>query len=392
MTQTENAPDLPLAGIVVVDLGQYIAAPGAAQTLADLGADVIKVESPEGDQARGIGVYGEAIMRAYNRRKKSIVLDLKNDVDLGNARSLIRHADVVVHNLRPGVMDRLGLSAAAIRELNPTVVLASVSGFGTHGPSRARPGLDIAAQAETGMMSATGEADGDPQRVGFPLVDHATAYVVAQAILAALYRRERTGLGDEIEVSLLDVAVDLQCVNWGEYGITGVVPRRSGNGQPTAAPAADIFRTADGSIVVSAYTAARFEQLCAIANCLELPKDPRFADNPARVAHRAELLDALSPFFSELDTETALQQLTSAGIVAGAVRSYDQVLTAADVIASGIFATASSVEGAQYDIPGLPYSSQSTPRNRGAGAVPELGEHTGEVLSRYGLVDHATVH
>ena len=363
MPDSEYAPDdLPLSGITVVDFGQYIAAPGAAQTLADLGADVLKIEGPGGDQARGIGVYGEAIMRAYNRRKKSIVLDLKAEDDLRHARALIARADVVIHNLRPGVMEKLGLSADEIRELNPTVILAAVSGFGTDGPSRRRPGLDIAAQAETGMMSVTGEADGDPQRVGFPLVDHATSYVVTQAVLAALFRRERTGLGDDIDVSLLDVAIDLQCVNWGEYSLTGVAPHRRGNGQPTAAPAADIFPTADGSIVVSAYTEQRFTQLCDLAGRPDLPKDPRFADNPARVAHRGELLAALTPFFAGLDTEAALTALTSVGIVAGAVRTYDQVPSAPDVIASGIFTTGSTADGHTYSIPGLPYRSRSTPR------------------------------
>lgn len=166
------------------------------------------------------------------------------------------------------------------------------------------------------MMSVTGEADGDPQRVGFPLVDHATSYVVTQAVLAALFRRERTGLGDDIDVSLLDVAIDLQCVNWGEYSITGVAPHRRGNGQPTAAPAADIFPTADGSIVISAYTEQRFAQLCDLAGQPDLPKDPRFVDNPSRVAHRGELLAALTPFFAGLDTEAALAALTSVGIVA----------------------------------------------------------------------------
>ncbi len=176
------------------------------------------------------------------------------------------------------------------------------------------------------MMSVTGEADGDPQRVGFPLVDHATSYVVTQAVLAALFRRERTGLGgDDIDVSLLDVAIDLQCANWGEYSITGVAPHRRGNGQPTAAPAADIFPTADGSIVVSAYTKQRFAQLCDLAGQPDLSKDPRFVDNPSRVAHRGELLGALAPFFAGLDTEAALAALTSVGIVAGAVRTYDQV-------------------------------------------------------------------
>ena len=178
-------------------------------------------------------------------------------------------------------------------------------------------------------------------------------------------------------------------MNWGEYSLTGVAPHRRGNGQPTAAPAADIFPTADGSIVVSAYTEQRFTQLCDLAGRPDLPKDPRFADNPARVAHRGELLAALTPFFAGLDTEAALTALTSVGIVAGAVRTYDQVPSAPDVIASGIFTTGSTADGHTYSIPGLPYRSRSTPRTADAGRVPELGEHSHEIVARYRLGEYS---
>ncbi|WP_019203447.1 CaiB/BaiF CoA-transferase family protein [Tsukamurella sp. 1534] len=373
-------PDhLPLHGIRVIDLGQYIAAPGATQALADLGAEVIKVENPNGDQARSIGSYGEAIIRAYNRRKSSVVVDLKSEAGLAQARALIRSVDVVVSNLRPGALDRLGLSADAIRDLNPTVIFAEVTGFGKTGPSARRPGLDIAAQAESGLMYVTGEPDRDPQRVGVPVIDHATAYVLTQALLASLFRRERTGAGDHIEVSLLDVAVNLQAVNWADYSV-GAKPVRQGNGQPSVAPAADLFTTTDGSIVVSAYTEEKFAALCALAKTPELLEDPRFRDNPGRVAHRAELLAALAPFFAGVTTEDALEMLTAANIVSGAVRSYDQARVAGDVVASGIFVEAVTPDGEQYTIPGLPYRAVSVPRTADGGAVPDLGADTDRIL------------
>lgn len=377
---------LPLQGITVVDFGQYIAAPGATQTLADLGADVIKVENPQGDQARSIGSYGESIMRAYNRRKRSVVVDLKSETGLAQARALIRAADVVVSNLRPGAMDRLGLTVEAIHELNPSVIYAEVTGFGKKGPSRLRPGLDIAAQAESGLMYVTGEPDREPQRVGVPVIDHATAYVLAQALLASLFRRERTGAGDHIDVSLLDVALNLQAVNWGDYS-AGAQPIRQGNGQPTVAPAADLFPTTDGSIVVSAYTDDKFSALCAIAGVPEMPADPRFRDNANRVEHREELLAALRPFFAPLATENALAQLSSVGIVCGAVRSYHQARHADDVLASGIFVEAIAPDGKPYTIPGLPYQATSVPRTHDGGRVPVLGSDTEQILGNLVVTD-----
>jgi crotonobetainyl-CoA:carnitine CoA-transferase CaiB-like acyl-CoA transferase len=375
---------LPLHGITVIDLGQYIATPGATQTLADLGADVIKVEGPRGDQARTIGPFGDSIMRAYNRRKSSVVIDLKTERGIEQVKALISDADVVVSNLRPGTADRLGLSSETIRTLNPGVIFAEVTGFGKTGPSRQRPGLDIAAQAESGLMYVTGERDGEPQRVGAPIIDHATSYVLAQAILASLFRRERTDAGDHIEVSLLDVALDLQAVNWADYSY-GAKPVRQGNGQALAAPAADHFPTADGSIVVSAYTDGKFSALCELAGVPDLPTDPRFTDNPSRVRNREALLEILRPHFAALTSDEALKLLTGIGIVAGAVRSYDQARDSGDVVASGVFVDAVDSKGEHYSIPGLPYQATSVPRDDNGGTVPALGSDTDRILGSLSL-------
>ncbi|WP_017757267.1 CaiB/BaiF CoA transferase family protein, partial [Pseudacidovorax intermedius] len=183
----------PLDGVRVIDMGQYIAGPGAAMVLAELGAQVIKIEPLAGDQARHIGRYGESMLRAYSRGKQSIALDLKREEGRAVAWRLIGASDVLVQNLRPGAVEALGFGPDAVRARHPRLVYLSISGFGMQGPSRGRPGYDIAAQAESGLMSVTGEPDRLPQKVGAPIVDAAAAHLGAQAVLAALYGRERSG-------------------------------------------------------------------------------------------------------------------------------------------------------------------------------------------------------
>ncbi|MGW4034256.1 CaiB/BaiF CoA transferase family protein [Streptomyces sp. NPDC004838] len=373
---------LPLTGIRIVDFGQLIAIPGATQQLAELGADVIKVEPPQGEKSRAAGgSYGAAILRAYNRGKRSVVLDLKTPEGAEAARRLALSADVVCQNSRPGAMEGLGLGPDDIRRANPRVIYASVTGFGDRGPSARRAGLDIAAQAESGMMSVTGEADGEPQRVGFPVVDHATATFVAQAILAALFRRERTGEGDRIDVSLLAVAVHLQSSSWTEYGVSGVPPVRKGNGQPMVCPAAEVITTADGSIVLSAYQPDHFTRLCDLIGRPDLATDPRFADNTARVANRSALLKELSDALSGKSTEECVAELVAAGLVAGAIRGYEQVVAAADVTANALFAEAVTETGEAFQVPALPFRSETWDRGAASGRIPAAGEHTAQVLA-----------
>jgi crotonobetainyl-CoA:carnitine CoA-transferase CaiB-like acyl-CoA transferase len=362
----------PLAGVRVVEFGHYIAAPAATQLLADLGAEVIKVEPPTGDQARGIGAYGEGIVLAYNRGKRSVVLDLKQPGDRDIARDLAAHADVVVQNLRAGTLARLGLGPDDLRPANPRLVYVSISGFGPNGPSAQRPGLDIAAQAESGLMSINGEHDGDPLRVGFPIADVAAGYAVVQAVLAALLRRERTGQGGVAEVSLLNAAIHLQSAMWGEWHTSGQEPRRKGNGQATVAPAADLIRTADGTIVLSAYTAGHFARLCGVIDKKWLLDDPRFADNPSRVANRKALLAEIQQALGVLRTEECLALLTGNGIVAAAVRTYGDVAAAEDVRAGGTLTTGIGPDGDRYVVPSLPFTLDGVAPAADR-AVPRLG-------------------
>ncbi|MGW4771946.1 CaiB/BaiF CoA transferase family protein [Nocardia sp. NPDC004278] len=375
----------PLAGIRVLDLGQYIAGPSACQTLADLGADVLKVESLRGDQARGIGTFGQAMVQAYNRDKRSIALDLGQEEARVILHKLLAEADVLVQNFRNGSAERLGIGADELSGRYPRLVHASVTGFGVNGPSSARPGLDIAAQAEFGLMHATGEAEGEPQRLGLAVADVAAANALATGILAALYQRTATGRGAHVQTSLMEATLAMQAANWGEYTITGRAPRRKGNGQAHAAPAADVVTLADGKIVLSAYTAEKWSALCHLIERPDMIDDPRFIDNPARVAHRQELLAALSEAFGTMTRDQAVARLLSAQIVCGAIRSFDDIADDKDVLASAILVDVADDAG-WYTSPGLAFTLDGRRRTTSV-AAPALGQHTAAVLHELGYSD-----
>lgn len=382
-TPGATTPASPLKGIRVVDLGQYIAGPGAAMVLAELGASVIKVEPLTGDQARHIGRYGESMIRAYNRGKRSIALDLKSDAGRSAALRLIARSDVVIQNLRPGVVDKLGLDARVVRERFPRVVYLSISGFGSRGPSRDRPGYDIAAQAESGLMSVTGEPDRLPQKVGVPIIDAAAAHLGAQAVLAALYGREKTGVGETLETSLLEVAMHLQAATWCEYLGGAPEPTRVGDGQPNNAPAAEVVATRDGHIVLSAYADEHWARFCRVVHRDALIDDPRFCTNARRVEHRPALRAVLRDCLSGLSTEECVTLLGEHQIVAGAVRTYGQVLASPDIEANDIVVDAASAGGAGYRALGLPYRLGPAPK-AAPRAAPDCGADSDAVLAEAG--------
>lgn len=384
MNETDALPP-PLEGFRVVELGNYIAGPGTAMALGDLGAEVIKIESPEGDAARHTGPFGLAMLHAYNRDKKSVALDLRTPQGLDAARRLIARADVLVQNLRPGALDALGLGADALRAARPGLVHVSIAGFPAGSPSRDRPGYDIAAQAESGLMSVTGDPQGLPQKVGATIIDAATVHVAAQAVLAALLRRARTGVGETIRISLLEVALSLQAPNWSDYLVRGVQPTRSGDGQPMAAPAADIFHTRDGMVVVSAYVQAHWVRLCETIGAPQLATDPRFATNALRVANRPAMKAAVGEHLARLGTAECVALLTRHNIVVGVVRSYADALRSDDFRASTMVIDALPAGGQPgYRSFGLPYELCGTPR-RPSVAAPAHGAHTAQVLREAGF-------
>jgi crotonobetainyl-CoA:carnitine CoA-transferase CaiB-like acyl-CoA transferase len=382
MNETDS--NLPLAGIRVLDLGQYIAAPGAAMVLAELGAEVIKIEPLGGERSRHIGDYGEAILRSYNRGKRSIMVDIRSQKGGDVVRRLAGICDVVVQNQRPGAVDKLGLGASQMRALYPRLIYLSITGFGSDGPSKTRPGFDIAAQAESGLMSVTGEPDRLPQKVGAPIIDSTAAHLGAQAVLAALFRRERTGKGASIETSLLEAAMHLQMPNFTDFFMTGIEPKRLGDAQPKNAPAADIIQTSDGMVVISAYVEEHWKLLCQVMNRRDLISDSRFCSNEQRVANRPAMREQLNLAFASMTNEDCVERLSAAGIVVGAVRSYSQVEQSEDVCNSGIVQIAVGADGTSYRTLGLPYTVDKVHR-RELGIAPKAGGNTAEILSEAGF-------
>ncbi|MDO8772112.1 MAG: CoA transferase [Burkholderiaceae bacterium] len=379
----------PLAGVSVVEFGQFIAGPGATQILADLGADVIKIESPNGDNGRRFGVSEASrgrsgLFMAYNRGKRSIVVDMRQPEGVSIARDLALKADVVVQNTRAGVMEALGLDAGSLRKEKAALIYASISGFGAFGPSRQRPGLDIAAQAESGMMSITGEQGGLPLKAGFPVADVSTANAVANAILAALFRLARTGHGETIETSLLAVAITMQAQIWAEYQCSGKLPVRSGNAQPLVAPAADLIAVQDGHIVISAYLDEHWIRLCKAIDQPELATDPRFACNNDRVRNRSALIGVLQQALGHHTGEAARARLERNDVVVGVVRDYPQVLASADVRASAVFQPVNDGQGGELMLPALPFHLADASCGGSVPVVPGLGEHTADVLAQAG--------
>jgi crotonobetainyl-CoA:carnitine CoA-transferase CaiB-like acyl-CoA transferase len=312
-----------LDGLTIVDFSRVLAGPLATMVLADLGAEVIKVERPDvGDDTRAWGPpfddRGAATyFQAVNRNKGSIALDLGSEAGAAKARQLVAGADVVVENFRPGVMDRLGLGWEALSAQDPKLVYCSITGFGA-GAGAALPGYDLLVQALGGLMSITGEAGGEPQKVGVALVDVITGLFATVGILAALRHRERTGEGQRVEVDLL-TSLLAALVNQGSaYTLAGAVGRRMGNAHPSIAPY-ELLPTGDGDLVLAVGNDKQFAALCGVLGAPELAGDARFVTNGARVAHREELRTALVALLAGRGAADWVTPLSAAGVPAGQV-------------------------------------------------------------------------
>ena len=380
---TNDADTPPLKGLRVLELGQYIAAPAAGQALADMGADVIKLEPPTGDASRRVGWAKDdfgPMFSAYNRGKRSVVLDLRHATGRARALQLADSVDVVLANARPGAMERQGLGAEALMARNERLIYGRVSAFGQEGPASIRPGFDIAAQAESGMMSLNGEAGRDPVRVGFTVVDLLASQMLTSGVLAALFRRSTSGRGGLVDLSLIDVAITALANAWTEYGLTGQMPLRRGNGQASTAPAADVIPTQDGMVVLSAYMDDHFQRLCATIERPDLAQDQRFATNANRVAHRHELNGALSESLSHFKSDVLVDLLAQGGIVAGAIRTMDGVRAGRGGVSADLFVKVQAPGRDAIGVPGLPMSLSGIRRTDGL--LARLGQHTDEVLAQ----------
>jgi crotonobetainyl-CoA:carnitine CoA-transferase CaiB-like acyl-CoA transferase len=377
-----------LAGLRVLELTQVMAGPFCGQVLADMGADVIKIEPPEGDSTRrslGFRMRGDdtAAFLAVNRNKRSVVLDLKDDGDRAAFHALAREADVVIENYRPGVAARLGADWETLREFNPRLVHASLSGFGQTGPYAMRPGYDLIAQGLSGVMSVTGEPGGEPVKCGIPIGDLSAGLFCAVGILSALHARERTGRGQQVDTSLFEGALALSVWETAELWATGRVPQPLGSAHRLTAPY-QALRTRDGHITVGGNTPRLWERLCEAIGRPELASDPRFAGNDDRMAHRAELTAELEAALAARSTDEWVSVLIEAGVPCGPIHDYRQVFDDPHTRAREMEVTLQHpVEGSIRAL-GIPVKLSDTPGTIRRPA-PLLGEHTDEVLREAGL-------
>ena len=371
----------------IVDLSRVLAGPYATMTLADLGADVVKVEHPiGGDETRSWGppyVGGEsAYFLSVNRSKRSVALDLKAPEGRELALELCARADVVIEHCRPGGAARLGLDYETLRARRPDVVYCTISGFGRREP-RDRPGYDFIVQAESGLMAITGDPEGVPTKVGVAVVDVLTGLNAAAAIVAALHRRDRTGEGDLIEISLLDSAF-AALVNVAENAlVTGEEPERYGNAHPSIVPYQP-FRAADGWLSVAAANDGLFGRLCGAISRPELAEDARYATNEARVRNRASLVAELETVFATRSTEEWVEHLSAAGVPAGKIRGVGEAVRSAAAAGTAATARVSHPTAGTIDLVAAPFSLARAGL-RAPAPPPLLGEHTTEVLAELGV-------
>ncbi len=379
----------PLSGITVLEVGVFMAAPYATLQLADLGARVLKVEPADGDPARDAGPFLDGGRSSpfvrLNRGKQSVVLDLKSDGGREAFLRLAGAADVVVENLRPGALRRLGLDAEALRAVHPHLVYASGSGFGQDGPLAHLPGLDIMAQARSGLMSITGPPDGEPAKVGVPVCDLVCGLYLALAVVAALHERERTGEGQSIDVSLLESGVSLAVWEAGRWFATGEVPQRLGSAHQSQAPYQAV-RTADGWATLGAITPKTWAGLCRALGLPDLLDDPRFATSAGRHAARAEVVERIEGVTAVRSTAELVAALEAEGVPCAPIADFGQVFTNDHLTRRDFFWDAPHPAlGPQRQI-GSPMRFSRTPPRRAA-AGPDLGAGTREALRSVGYTE-----
>jgi crotonobetainyl-CoA:carnitine CoA-transferase CaiB-like acyl-CoA transferase len=366
-----------LSDIVVIDLSRVLAGPYCTMILGDLGATVIKVEQPgKGDDTRHFGppyIAGEsAYYLGLNRNKRSITLDFSTPEGKQRLLDLLRTATVLVENFRPGTLEKQGLGYEALKALNPGLIYCSISGYGQTGPYTSRPGYDFVAQAESGIMSVTGEIDGEPMRVGVPVGDISGGMFACMSILAALRVRDHTGKGQYIDISLLETTASLLGNVSSNHLISGEEAQRYGNGHPNIVPY-QAFRTRDGYVVVACGNDRLYQGLCRLLGRDDLASDPRFATNPQRVRNRQELVPALQEEFLQQDTGDWLPELRAAGIPCGPINSVSQVFSDPQIQARGFVWECEHPTAGTIRLSGSPIHLSETP-TRLYKAPPLLGE------------------
>ncbi|PCE29086.1 CaiB/BaiF CoA transferase family protein [Burkholderia ubonensis] len=379
-----------LQGIRVVDLSRALSGPFCSMVLADLGADVIKVEAgPHGDMSRTWGPFDRGVSTYYlscNRNKRGICVDFRQPAGLDVVRRLIAQADVVIENFKTGTMDAMGLGYDALSARDPRLVMGSVTAFGPRGPLRDWPGFDQIAQGYAGLMSLTGFPDGEPTRTGTAIGDLSSGMWVATAIVAALFERTRTGRGRHVGTSLLESLVSLLSVHGQRYLSLGDVPRRTGNAHSVIAPYG-VFETADGPLNLAPITTDMWLRLCRLLELPELPDDPRFATNDARVANRDALKALLEERLRTRGKREWTQRFVEAGLPAGPIHTLDEVFDDPQVAQCGLVETVThpTLGALRQVVTPLGDLEDDAPAARTRRAPPLLGEHTIDVLREAGF-------
>ena len=384
----------PLSHIKVLDMSRVLAAPWAAQNLADLGADVIKVERPvKGDDSRayappflkdenGNETRESAYFCAANRGKRSITVNLTKPEGQQLVRELAAECDVLLENYKVGDLARYGLGYEDLAKINPGLIYCSVTGFGQTGPYKDRPGYDFMAQGMGGMMSITGEPDsvpgGGPQRCGVPIIDLTTGMYATIAICAALANRAVTGKGQWIDVALLDTTVAYLANQGMNYLATGVSPERIGNAHPNIVPY-QTFNTADGAIILACGNDNLFKKFCEVAGCLEFTTDPKYSTNAVRVQNRAEITALLNAVFVKRTTKEWVKLLDDAGVANGPINNLQQVFEEPQVIARGMKIELPHAVAGKVSLVASPMRFSGTPIKHEV-PPPALGQHTDEIL------------
>ena len=379
-----------LEGIKVIDFSQILAGPFCTSQLADMGAEVIKVEKPGiGDDTRGYGppfINGEsAAFLTLNRNKKSIVLNLKDDRGLDLARKLITESDVVVQNFRPGIMEKLGLGYEEVKTFNPSLIYCSISGFGNSGPSSQKAGFDIVAQGMSGIMSFTGFPDLPPAKVGVPIADLNTGLFSAFAIVSAYVNRLKTGEGQHIDSALLDSALAYTIYQSADYFAEGSISRPLGSAHPMLAPY-QAFKTSDGYINVGAANQRTWELLCAALDRKDLLQVEEFSSNANRVTNIEELIPILEAIFVSETTNFWIEVLEKSGVPCGPIFNIHQVYKDPQVNAREMVVAMDHPISGQIKAIGVPVKLSATPGSVRTPA-PTLGQHTKEILRGLGLGD-----
>jgi len=385
----------PLSGVRVLELARILAGPWAGQVLADLGADVIKVErSKTGDDTRAWGPpfveatdgshLGAAYFHATNRGKRSIECDFETEDGKRIVRKLAARSDILIENFKVGGLAKFGLDYKSLAPECPRLIYCSVTGFGQSGPYAARAGYDLMAQGMGGFMSLTGMADGEPTRSGVPVSDIFTGVYSVIGVLAALKQRERTGKGCYVDTALVDSTVGVLANQGLNYLVSGKVPERIGNAHPNIVPY-QVFPVADGYIIIATGNDSQYQKLCGVLGAPELGKDPKYIDNKSRLANRAELIGKLSALTVKLSMNDLADKLEAVGVPAGPINSLDHVFTDPHVAHRGMKLDLPRAEAKGGTIPGIrtPIVVDGAPMAAPTPA-PRLGEHTDEILREIG--------